>query len=65
MNTPLITWCLIVGLFVVVLVVRLCHAASPSSKHKEKLLGFITEREEFYIPGDPNPKKIDEYDYED
>lgn len=65
MSTPLIVWSLIVGLFIVVLIARLYHVARLCPGHREKLLGFMTEREEFYIPGDPNPRKTDEYDYED
>lgn len=64
MNTPLITWGLIVGLFIAILLVRLYRAASSHSKNKESLVSFLKEREEFYIPGDPNPRETDEYDYE-
>lgn len=65
MSTPLITWGCIVGLLIVVLLVRLFRAASFCSKNQGKILSFMTEREEFFVPGDPNPRKVDENDFDD
>lgn len=64
MNTPLITWSCIVGLFVIILLVRLYRGAS-CSKSRGKIISFMTEREEFHIPGDPDPRKVNEYDSDD
>lgn len=65
MNTPLITWGCIVGLFIIILVVRLYRATTDGSKSKRKIISFMSEREEFYIPGDPDPKNADDYDFDD
>lgn len=66
MNTPLITWACIVGLFIVILLVRLWHAAIFCSKgDKESILSFMSEREEFYVPGDSLSRKENEEAYED
>lgn len=59
MTTPLITWFCIVGLFVVILVVRLCHTLKTYTKRKNHIFGFMTEREEFFVPGDPDPRNTD------
>jgi hypothetical protein len=34
-------------------------------RNHQKVLEFGSEREEFFIPGDPNPIKSEDYDYED
>lgn len=59
MSTPLITWGCIVSLFIIILVARLCHAMKFFAKNKHQLISFITEREEFFVPGDPNPRNDD------
>lgn len=65
MITPLITWGCIVGLFIIILLVRIVKVSSSlSSSNKTKLLSFMSEREEFFVPGDPNPRMAD-YDFED
>lgn len=66
MTSPLITWSCIVGLFIIILLIKLYRGVVFCSRgSKEKILSFMSEREEFYIPGDPNPRNIDEYDCED
>lgn len=65
MNTPLITWSLIVGLVIIILLSRLLRARSLRFNKRNRLISFLSEREEFYMPGDPNPTTTDEYDYED
>lgn len=65
MNTPLITWSCTVGLFIIIVLVRLYHYALFSAKNKRNLLDFLSEREEFFIPGDPLPRKENENDYDD
>lgn len=57
MNTPLITWSVIVGLFVVILLVRLFHAAAFCAKGRHRIIEFGHEREEFFAAGDPLPSK--------
>lgn len=65
MSTPLITWGCIVGLFITIMIVKGWRAVRYCSRNKEKLLGLMSEREEFYIPGDPKPRTNRYYDYED
>lgn len=65
MITPLLTWACIVGLFVVILVVRLFSAATFCAKGKHRLVEFGSEREEFFIPGDPDPRNINDYASDD
>lgn len=65
MNTPLITWSLIVGLFAVIILVRLCHAAAFCAKGKQHFVEFGHERDEFYVPGDPLPFSAEYLDNEE
>ena len=68
MTTPLLIWGCIVGLLVIILLVRIYSSVRFCLKHKGHLLDFMTEREEFFVPGDPDPRKtedlldIDEFD---
>lgn len=64
MNIPLFTWSCIVGLFVLILLVRLVRAFRFGTK---KVLDMGTELEEFYVPGDRLRRNGCEYDddYED
>lgn len=62
MDIPLLTWCGIVGCVVLLVAVRVvCSLRSgPDRRH-----GFIeigSEREVFYLPGDPLKLKESEYD---
>ena len=43
MNIPLITWCCIVGLVALLAAIRL----------RRSLISIGSEREEFFVPGDP------------
>lgn len=65
MATPLITWGCIVGLFVIILVVKFYRAVKVCSKEKTRIFDFLTEREEFFVPGDPAPRKIGNFDLND
>lgn len=65
MNTPLITWACIVGLFLIILLVNIIHSAYVNGRGKHKLVSLGSEREELYIPGDPDPRKTSDYDYDD
>lgn len=71
MNVPLLTWACIVGLFVIVLLVKIFRphrAAHPSRKPQRRhlpLLSIGSEREEFFIPGDPMSDNPDRYDLND
>ncbi len=65
MNTPLITWGCIVALFVIVLIVRFCHAVKFCVNGRHRFISFGSEREEFFIPGDSDQRKAndgDDYD---
>lgn len=66
MNVPLITWCFILGLIVVIVVVRILCGISHSGKrhsvvhvrtrHSSRHSHFLEmgqESEEFFVPGDP------------
>lgn len=56
MNVPLITWCFIVAIFVTILVVRVVSYLThdhPHAAHRHHLLEIGSEREEFFVPGDP------------
>ena len=66
MNTPLITWGCIVTLFIIIMSVQLLNQSRLHLKRNhQKVLEFGSEREEFFIRGDPNPIKSEDYDYED
>lgn len=65
MDTPLITWVCITALFAIAIIVRFVHAACHCARGRHRIIEFGTEREELFIPGDPDPKNIDGYDYED
>lgn len=73
MNTALFVWCLIAGMTVVACVAGLImkvagrhgalrHAAAHAGARHHRLISIGTEREEFFIPGDP--LKDDDYDDE-
>lgn len=64
MNIPLITWGCIVTLFIIILTVQLFNQSRQHRKRDQKILEIGSEREEFFIPADPNPMKTEEYDYE-
>ncbi len=59
MTTPLMIWCLVVGIFLVVLLVTAVLASHRHRSHHTQIFGFSTEREEFFVPGDPTGKEPD------
>lgn len=76
MNTPLITWCLIAALFVLIVArqifkaihlhTRLRHAAARHHGHR-RLIENGNEWEMLYLPGDTNGRdehRYDEYEAE-
>lgn len=65
MNTPLITWGCIVALFACMLPARLIAANRSRTGHRPPLVGFGSEREAFFIPGDPTFRQTKEYEDED
>ena len=60
METPLIIWSVIVGFFLIVVIAHFIHAMFFSKRH---YIQVGSEREEFFIPGDP--LRDDENDYND
>lgn len=52
MNTPLITWCAIIALFVVILVIKIINTARRHTRHSHSVIEIGKESEEFYMPGD-------------
>ena len=65
MNIPIITWGCTVGLFVLIPVIQFFRTLAPCTKGKLHFIEIGSEREEFFIPGDPNPQNTEEYDYDD
>ncbi len=63
MNVPLITWCCVAGLFVVILLVRLIRCAGLCFRHPQRIFGMGTEREEMFVPGDR--LTVDDHDFDD
>lgn len=58
MSTPLVTWCCIVG---IVTLFFLGHAFSRVRQlmhGKHSIFHLASERELFYVPGDPDPKIV-------
>lgn len=50
METPIIIWSLIAGIFMIVLMINFVHRAFICKHH---FVEVGSEREEFFIPGDP------------
>lgn len=63
MNIPLITWSAIVGILLLAVIVRtiILFINSRKGKRHFRLIEIGSEREEFFVPGDP--KNSDE-DYD-
>lgn len=53
MNVPLITWSVISGLFIFAVVIWAVRLILMPSKNKKSIISESSEREIFYIPGDP------------
>ncbi len=62
MNTPLLIWGCIVALFAGIILVKFFRAIIFCSKGKHRFLSFGSEKEEFFIPGDPSPDDFEEFD---
>lgn len=60
MLTPLIIWSSIVGLFLFVLVLRPIISVFRYVVRHQRIIEIGSERDEFYVPGDPLDKD-DEY----
>lgn len=67
MNTPLVAWACIVGLFLLVFAVRFAKLFSFNAKGGHRFIEWGSEAEEFFVPGDaetlgdekPEPKNDD------
>lgn len=59
MSTPFIIWSIVAGLFVAVVLVRLVSAFLFCAKGRHRVITFGSEREEFFIPGDPMREDVD------
>ncbi|MEE0978745.1 MAG: hypothetical protein UH625_04985 [Muribaculaceae bacterium] len=65
METPLITWTCVVALFVMIIVINIIRNIRFHRKGNHRIFEIGSERDEFFVPGDPaNGNSID-YDYED
>ncbi|MCI9286073.1 MAG: hypothetical protein HFJ91_09895 [Muribaculaceae bacterium] len=65
MNAPLITWIIILGVSMTVLIANIIVACIRHNHNGHSLTGKADERELFYIPGDPDPHKTEYLDYYD
>lgn len=66
LTTPLVTWGCIAALFVTIIIVRLFRAALRCAASRHSIIELCSEREEFFIPGDPDPKRTEDYeDFDD
>lgn len=64
MNTPIIVWLSVIGMFAMFLIIRVAiriirhfHGIHPS-----KIISIGSEREEFFVPGDIS---LDDSEYDD
>ncbi len=64
METPLIIWCCTVALILLLLITRRVPHHGKNHKHRTRVFEIGTEREEFFVPGDPL-QKYDTTDYND
>ncbi|WP_303031727.1 hypothetical protein [uncultured Duncaniella sp.] len=53
MNTPLFTWCAIVIVMAVMMIIRFATSAHAKGATHHKFFEIGSEREEIFIPGDP------------
>jgi len=66
METPLITWSCIAALFIAILVFNLLRAARHAAHtRRHPMVELGTEREEFFVPGDPTSANQTADDYND
>ncbi len=56
METPLIIWCCTVALILLLLITRLVPHHGKNHKRRTRVFEIGTEREEFFVPGDPLQK---------
>lgn len=65
MNTPFITWCVIVLAVIAVIAARVGHHIYVGRKdgtRRVPLFSMSQEREEFFVPGDKPVYSKDDYD---
>ena len=63
MNTPLITWCCVVGILTAVILAHTIIYLTGRKHKRKKIFGIASEREILFIPGDNTEN--DDYDCED
>lgn len=61
MTTPLAVWASIVALLVILFMVKLIASVKHASHRRIIELG--SERDEFFVPGDPIPQQFNVNDY--
>lgn len=64
MNYPLLTWCCVVGIIVLLIIVRSAYAIGMGRRGRRPLFEIGSEREEFFVPGDPVKASDDDDDDE-
>ncbi len=65
MNTPLITWCCVVGILTAVILTHTIIYLTGRKHKKKKIFGIASEREILFIPGDSTDKDDYAYDCDD
>ncbi len=68
MSTSLLVWSLTVSAVAIVVIIAIISKIKHTfqkGKHSHHCLEWGSEREMFFIPGDPDPKKPFSEDYED
>lgn len=68
MDTPILTWTLIIAAVAVVFIIDAIYKDKSSRKqghrHSSPIVESGSEREMFFAPGDPRPGDLNDYDYE-
>lgn len=65
MNVPLLTWICMAAVVIVLLAAQAMHRNHQSRHRRTRVFGMGSEREEFFIPGDPLRRAENDYDCDD
>ena len=65
MNVPLLTWICMAAVVIVLLAAHVIHLRHSSRHSRHRMFGIGSEREEFFIPGDPLRRTDKDYDCDD
>ena len=59
LNIPLLTWSCIVGLVIMAAIAGIIGSVRRKNRKHRHIIGFSSERELLYIPGDPLPHNLE------